>query len=356
MQQITIGILAGGKSTRMGENKALLTYRGRTFLENIRDELSGLGEVLISAAAEGIYEKYGCPVLYDEQSGYGPLEGIYRLLKEAETEYVFVCAVDMPLVKKELVLYMQSYISSDYDCYCIKDAEHIHPLCAIYSKRVLPYMEKLISEDRHRLMDLLQMVSTKYISLEWTSFDKSVVQNINTQEDYHRLQRPVVFCVSAVKNSGKTSLIEKLIEAFQKDGYRVGVIKHDGHDFVVDHEGTDSYRFTQKGAKCSIIYSDRQYAIMGQAKKTTEELVSYLKKETDIDVIIIEGRKDADYPKIEVVRKEISSTCVCNKETLICVASDIVTENQVKCPVYVLKDIAGVYDCIKKYFRLGNED
>lgn len=355
MQQMTIGILAGGNSTRMGKNKALLDYQGKTFLERIRDELCDLGEVLISAADKGIYEKYGCRVLYDEQTSFGPLAGIYQLLKAAKTEYVFVCAVDMPFLKKELVSYMQNYLSSDYDCYCIVDEEHTHPLCAIYSKRMLPLIEELIAEDKHRLIALLDRAATKYIPLEMTCFDKKVVQNINTKEEYLQLCFPIVFCVSAVKNSGKTGLIERLMDEFIRDGYRVGVIKHDGHEFEIDHEGTDSYRFTKRGAGCSIIFSKKQYAILGQKEKTIEELIAFMREENDIDVIIIEGMKKSPYPKIEVVRGEISSACVCRPETLLCVATDIVTKEQVPCPVFALEDTAQIYACIKQYFQIEKE-
>lgn len=356
MQKMTVGILAGGKSTRMGRNKALLAYQGKTFLEIIRDEMSDVGEVLISGAQKGIYENYGCRVLYDEQESYGPLAGIYQLLKAADTEYVFLCAVDMPFLKKELVQYMQGYLSSDFDCFCMQDEQHIHPLCAIYSKRMLPLMEKLIQEDRHRLTDLLNQARTKYISVEMSCFDKKMLQNVNTMQEYRKMCLPVVFCVSGIKNSGKTTLIEHLTDEFIKNGYRVGVIKHDGHAFEIDHKGTDTYRFSQRGADCCMIYSAAQYAIMGKKEKTAEALISYMKAEKDIDVIIIEGEKGSLYPKVEIVRAGISDSMVCRTETLICVASDILTGGDVVCPVVPLQDTAQIYACVTRYFQIEDEE
>ena len=120
---------------------------------------------------------------------------------------MFICAADMPFITKELVAYMTEFISSDYDCYCMMDEDHIHPLCAIYSGNVLSVIKELIDKGQYRLMNILHAGRTKYIRLETSCFDKRVVKNINTKEEYVRLVLPVVFCVSGVKDSGKTGLI-----------------------------------------------------------------------------------------------------------------------------------------------------
>lgn len=347
--KLSTGILAGGKSTRMGQNKALLEFNNRRFIDLISHELSSFSEVLISAAGEGIYEDTGLKVVYDEHVDIGPMEGIYRILKEAEEEYVFICAADMPFLKKELVAYMAEFISSDYDCFCLMDEEHIHPLCAIYSKRMLGVIEELIAKGKYRLMDILNGVRTKYIRLEMTCFDKKIVKNINTKDEYRRLVLPIVFCVSAVKDSGKTGLIIKLINEFIKEGYSVGVIKHDGHDYVMDHEGTDTYRFYESGAVCSAIFSGTQFSVNERRRVTLEEMIEKCK---GVDVIIVEGMKDSSYPKIEVIRREISEQSVCNPDSLICIATDVTSLNEVKCPIFGLDDMEGIFLCLKKYFGL----
>lgn len=343
------GVLAGGKSTRMGQNKALLQLNDRRFIDRITDELSTFNEVLISAAAKGTYEELGFPVVYDEHEDIGPIEGIYRILKEAKEEYVFICAADMPFIKKELVSYMAEFISSDYDCFCLMDEEHIHPLCAIYSKRMLGLIEELIAKGQYRLMNILNGVRTKYIRLEMTCFDKKIVKNINTRDEYKRLVLPVVFCVSAEKDSGKTGLIIKLINEFIKEGYSVGVIKHDGHDYVMDHEGTDTYRFRAAGAVCSAIFSGTQFSVNESRTVSIEQMIE---KCNDVDVLIIEGMKASAYPKIEVVRRKISTKSVCNPDSLICIATDVVSQSEVKCPVFGLDDTEGIFLCLKKFFGL----
>lgn len=351
--KLSAGILAGGKSTRMGQNKALMTINEKRFIDRIADELGSFSQVLISAAQKGDYEDTGLPIVYDEHKDIGPIEGICQILRAAKEDYVFICAADMPFVTKELVSYMAEFISSDYDCYVMMDEQHIHPLCAIYSRKILDVIEKQIAEGgSYRLMNILNQVRTKYIKLEYTCFDKRVVKNINTRQEYQKLVLPVVFCVSAVKDSGKTGLIVKLINEFIEEGYSVGVIKHDGHDYVMDYPQTDTYRFTQAGAVYSAIFSDRQFTVNGAGSKDICEMISMVK---DTDVIIIEGMKNSEYPKIEIVRGAVSKEPVCNPKSLICIATDVVSRDNVSCPVYGLDDIGGIFSCVKKYFGLEQQ-
>lgn len=347
--QLSAGILAGGKSTRMGQNKALLQLNDCRFIDRISKELSCFSQVLLSAAQKGVYEDIGLPVVYDEHKDIGPMEGIYQILKHASTEYVFICGADMPFLKKELVCYMAEHLSSDFDCYCLVDEDHVHPLCAIYSKRMLPVIEELIEKGQYRLLNILNRVRTKYISLEYTCFDKKVVRNINTRDEYRKLALPVVFCISGLKDSGKTGLIIKLINEFIKEGYSVGVIKHDGHEYVMDREGTDTFRFRQAGAFCSAIFSDTQYSVNYQGKTGLENMIGLCQ---GADIIMIEGMKESVLPKIEVVRREISRKSICAPESLICIATDVVSQKDASCPVFGLNDTDGIFLCVKKYFGM----
>lgn len=326
-EEISIGIVAGGKSSRMGSSKALLELNGKSFLKSVYDELKGSGNVLISVAKKGDYSDLclDATFVYDEHKEIGAIEGIYQILKNARTEYVFICASDMPLINKDVVDYLSEFICSDYDCYVTVSEDRIHPLCAIYSKKLLPLIEKHIADGKYRLMDILRDARTKYISLEKSAIDVKVVKNINTKDLYKELVLPVVFCVSGVKNSGKTGLIIKLINEFIKKGMTVGVIKHDGHDFSLnslDVENTDSYKFFAAGAKASSVYSSTKYCTYGYSNEEAS-FAKILDSYKEFDIVIIEGMKNSAYPKIEVIRKGISETSVCDENTLICIASDL---------------------------------
>lgn len=133
--------------------------------------------------------------------------------------------------------------------------------------------------------------------------------------------KPVLIAISGVKNSGKTTLIEKLIPRLSDKGLKVATVKHDGHDFDADVEGTDTFKHRKAGAYGTAIFSKNKFMVIKEQKNTQEEeLISYF---SDCDVILLEGFKFSDYPKIEIVRKGNSSESVCKKETLLGIVSDI---------------------------------
>ncbi|HAM2113994.1 TPA: molybdopterin-guanine dinucleotide biosynthesis protein B [Listeria monocytogenes] len=103
------------------------------------------------------------------------------------------------------------------------------------------------------------------------------------------------------KNSGKTTLLNALIRASRKENYTVSAIKHDAHDFSVDHAGTDSYSFQESGAEAVVIANSRQYAVMEQ---TGIDLKIAIQKLPESDIVLIEGYKEGPFPKIILVREQ----------------------------------------------------
>ena len=130
-----------------------------------------------------------------------------------------------------------------------------------------------------------------------------------------------VIAVCGIKNSGKTTLIEKLVSSFAKDGKKVAVIKHDGHDFDCDISGTDSYRMTAAGAYGTAVYSSNRMFVhrIGTGEKERELLELF----PEADLIFLEGLKDSGYPKIEVIRAERSKEPVSNPEGRFLIATDL---------------------------------
>lgn len=158
--------------------------------------------------------------------------------------------------------------------------------------------------------------------------------------------KPIVFAVSGIKNSGKTTLIEKLVKALTSRGYQVGVIKHDGHEFVADHEGTDSFRHKKAGAKNVIVYSRTKLMMIEEKEDPSIEALLDLQKH--MDIIILEGMKYSEFPKIEIVRGAVSRESVCNPETLIA----LVTDTSLSLPNIKrieLDDFNGILECVMTY-------
>lgn len=133
-------------------------------------------------------------------------------------------------------------------------------------------------------------------------------------------KQPFLFAISGIKNSGKTTLITKLIPVFQKYGFRTATIKHDGHDFEPDVPGTDTYRHFQAGAYGTAVFSGTKYMVVKQQEAVSEEILAACFPEADI--ILLEGFKYSDYPKIELMRKENSEKQVCADHRLMAIAAD----------------------------------
>ncbi len=154
--------------------------------------------------------------------------------------------------------------------------------------------------------------------------------------------RQIVAAVSGVKNSGKTTLMEKLIRELTGQGLRVAAIKHDGHDFVPDVPGTDSHRFGQAGAVGYAVFSPMRYQLVKRAAVDERALTAAF---PEADVILLEGFKDSPYPKIEVVRAAVSQAPVCDPTTLLAIASDLPLAVK-DVPVLELDDVSALADLL----------
>lgn len=130
------------------------------------------------------------------------------------------------------------------------------------------------------------------------------------------LTHPKILAISGFKNSGKTTLITKIIPRLAELGLKVATIKHDGHDFEADREETDTYKHMEAGAVGSAIFSDNKYMIVN--RKSIDE--TYLFTEFNCaDLILIEGMKDSLYPKIELLRGDKQPIC----ENVLAIVSDM---------------------------------
>lgn len=134
----------------------------------------------------------------------------------------------------------------------------------------------------------------------------------------------MVVAVCGVKNSGKTTLLVRLVEKLTEQGIKTAVIKHDGHDFTCDVEGTDSYRLHQAGAYGTAVYS--AYRSFVHKEGTTETVEKLIGQFPEAELILLEGMKDSTYPKIEVVRRDISDVPVSNPTGRFLIVTDLEPE------------------------------
>ncbi len=158
---------------------------------------------------------------------------------------------------------------------------------------------------------------------------------------------PIVSFVGR-SNSGKTTLIERVIPELVRAGYKVATVKHAGHGFDLDTEGKDSWRHKQAGASSVMVLSKGSIAMFADVsdEMNVEDVRDRFLDHT-YDLIIAEGWKHEGYPKIVVVREQIGETSV-STEGLLAVVSD--TPVDLSVPLFGLDDVIGVAALIMKQF------
>lgn len=166
---------------------------------------------------------------------------------------------------------------------------------------------------------------------------------------------PPVFGITGWKNSGKTILTCKLVAELTRRGFRIATIKHAHHLFEVDHEGTDSHRHRQAGAAEVAIVSGRRWAIMHELGDAEEpSLRDILARLSPCDLVLIEGYKRENHPKIEVRRlAALDRTPLVDGDASICAIAADYPVPDAGVAVFALDDISGIADMIALKTGLG---
>lgn len=160
---------------------------------------------------------------------------------------------------------------------------------------------------------------------------------------------PVVSIVGRHSNSGKTTLLVKLISEAKRRGWRVAAVKHDVHGFEMDKPGKDTWRFAQAGADVVAISSPHKMAML-EVVQEERSLDQVLERIQDVDLIFTEGYKHEKKPRIEVFRSEVHVELYSQPEELIAIASDVPFDEGVPC--FDLEDAVGICDFLAEKYGL----
>jgi molybdopterin-guanine dinucleotide biosynthesis protein B len=158
---------------------------------------------------------------------------------------------------------------------------------------------------------------------------------------------PQVISVVGTSKSGKTTLIEKLIPELKKRGYRIGTVKHTSHGFDMDKKGKDSWRHKAAGAD-TVIVASRERIVMVKEENMAglERIEKYF---DDVDLVITEGFKKENRPKIEIYRSHKNKAPLYkNDKTVIALVTD--TDLLVNIPVFGLEEIKLLADLVEKKY------
>jgi len=177
-------ILAGGKSVRMGENKAFIEISGTPIIYRIYSLFKELfRENMIVTNQKELFSNFDSKIYVDLLPNKGVLGGLYTGIFFSTFKYSFCVACDMPFIKKPLVQYLMDQIHDDEDIIVPRTADGLQPLHAIYSKNCLEPIKKIIDQGKYKIIDLYDMVKVKIIQeKDFNSFDphhESFI-NVNT--------------------------------------------------------------------------------------------------------------------------------------------------------------------------------
>ena len=158
-----------------------------------------------------------------------------------------------------------------------------------------------------------------------------------------------VYGVTGWKNSGKTTLMERLVTEITGRGLSVSTVKHAHHATEIDHEGRDSFRHRQAGAREVLVASPVRWALMHELRGAGEPpLTELLMKLSPVDLVLIEGYKREPHPKVEAHRHETGRPLLAAENASVrAVASNAAPEG-LSVPVFDLDDVGGIADFILK--------
>lgn len=151
-----------------------------------------------------------------------------------------------------------------------------------------------------------------------------------------------VFGVTGWKNSGKTTLVERLVAEFVRRGWTVNTVKHAHHDVDIDQPGTDSARHRAAGATEVALVGGLRYAIMREQGEPA--LSQVLERLSPADLVLIEGYKREPHPKIEV-RAGVTESMAANDPAIVAIAADA-PPTETHLPWFHRDDIAAIADFI----------
>ena len=332
-------ILCGGKSRRMGTDKAMLTAEGKPNAVRLLHALSGedspCTEVWLSIGTGESYPAIHAQKVSDRFPGCGPMGGLEAALTVCREEYLFVAPVDTPFADAQMARELMTYMadaSRQRDAVLVVDGDgRLQTLLGIYHKRVLPSLTQRLADGRKeklRMRDFLRELDVVYVNAQELTDGVRKSTSCNTPREWRRLmeqesarsgKEQVIVSVTGWSGSGKTTWLEKLLPELSMRGIRTAVVKHDAHDFEVDREGKDTWRMAQAGAAVTGIVSGYKAALMEYRPVALERFIGKIE---NVDLVILEGGSELDLPHILVYREALGKGMRVSPDSCLAVISD----------------------------------
>jgi len=191
-QPITGVILAGGKSSRMGQNKALMSLGGKRLVDRVVEVMrSVFNDLLMVTNTPDVYAELGVPMVQDVWPEKGSLGGVYSAIHHVATPYCLVVACDMPFLRTAVLRYLITQMA-DYDVVVPDVLGELQTLHAIYSKACLQPIERRLETHRLRIVGFFPEVRVRTVTAsELEPYDPELLafQNLNTPEEFQTAEQ-----------------------------------------------------------------------------------------------------------------------------------------------------------------------
>lgn len=165
MEKVTISILCGGKSSRMQSEKGLVLFQGKPFIEHIIETALPVSNKIQLVTNTSDYDYLSYRKIKDIELDKGPIGGIYSALVHSDSEINLILSCDIPLISTELLSELIAKHTTDFEVSVFSEANKIHPLIGIYSKKIIPILKRAIDENDLKMMRLLDKVNHQIIEV-----------------------------------------------------------------------------------------------------------------------------------------------------------------------------------------------
>ncbi len=269
MSKISGILLAGGRSTRMGTDKAFIRFLGKKLIEHNLSLLNALCQEVLISANQTVYERFGIPVINDKFEDAGPIGGIHACLEKASFQYSLILSCDLPFLNQSLLYGLLIHIHEGYDIIAYQYNNLVEPLFACYSKNVIPKIEENIEQKDFKLQNLFKQLRVKLLPLHNKLFSANLnsVSDMRAFQNQFRWKLPNMIIVSGDgRNVGKTFFTCSAIKHFSRqqqvlavktsshfhETFRKEQVINEGADYKIIQETSinqkDSSRMLQAGA------------------------------------------------------------------------------------------------------------
>ncbi len=331
---VTGVILAGGQARRMGgEDKGLILFNHKPLIAHVITTLKPQVDTLIINANRNAekYATYKYPVINDSLDNFcGPLAGMLSAMQAANTDYILTAPCDSPNISRQLrQRMMETLLVERADIAVAHDGDRLQPVFCLIPCRLKADLQRYLEEGGRKIDVWLAQHALAIVDF---SDQADSFLNVNHPEDLMtplpqvRSSIPLIG-FAAFSGTGKTTLLRQLIPALKLKNLNIAVIKHAHHNFDIDIPGKDSYEIRQAGAQQVLVSSSRLMALMEvQVNEVHEprlaELIPRLNL-TRLDIILVEGFKHENIPKIELHRPSLAKPLLHSDDTnIIAIASD----------------------------------